>query len=237
MVQNTQLVALTPAELPATQAALADWCLSKMRDLGQEYRELSANLAIAKRNRWSRGGLISATRRTKQRIQHYRKIRVAVQAGYLIVPNFPIEVIAVRVREDSRPRYKTGRYASDVNTAEPHLLPAGEGEYVNELTNVQRFDNDEKGNPVMEAGYFNPTVDFPVVGIKPVIMEATARAMALRLFDKIGIANHSGRTSSRGSKRADPIVIGQILDPRYRSRWNEKPVSFFIAWWLDTSVL
>lgn len=235
---NLQLVALTPAEIPEQQAKLADWCLAKMKDLGREYRELSANLAIAKKNRWSRGGLISAVSRTRGRIQYYRKIRAAVQAGYLIIPNFPIEVMAVRVNR-SRAPYETGRWASEVNRADPQLLPVGVGRYVNEITDIARLGSDEKGVPLVEKGEYREEVDFPVIGVKPIIMEATSRAMKSLIFDRIGIANHSGRKTSAGQRRADPIVIGQILDPKGGATegWRLKPVSFFVAWWLDTAVL
>lgn len=238
------LVALTPAELPGTQAALGDWCLQKMRSLGQEYRELSENLAIAKKNRWSRGGLITAVRRVKGRIQYYRKIRVAVQAGYLIVPNFPIEVIAVRVSRNA-PARKEGRWDSDVNTAQPELLPPGAGRYVDGVTFTQdasynRTDPQTNKSELVRrraSAEFDPDIDFPVIGVKPIIMEATARAMALKVFDRIGVANHSGQTRSSRQRKADPIIIGQLIDPKYKGRWNEKVVSFFVAWWLDTDVL
>ena len=241
-VENRHLVALTPAELPAVQAELADWCLQKMRGLGQEYRELSANLAVAKRNRWSRGGLITAVRNTKNRIQYYRKIRTAVQAGYLIVPNFPIEVMAVRVNREAKPQ-RIGRFDSDVNTAEPEVLPVGVGRYVNEITftHSTKVREQQNGKDVVvdrrESGDYNDEVDFPVIGVKPIIMEATERAMSLKLFDRIGIANHSGSTSSYAQRRADPIVIGQIVEPKYKGKWNEKVVSFFVAWWLNTDAL
>src|SRR5438046_1850505 len=130
---HRSFVALTPHELPKAQEGIGEWCHAKMRDLGQEYRELSANLAIAKKNRWSRGGLIRAVASTKKRIQYYQKIKAAVKAGYLIIPNFPIEVIAVRVSRIA-PKDKEGRWASDINTAQPELLPVGAGRYVDEVT-------------------------------------------------------------------------------------------------------
>lgn len=213
-----------------------------MRELGTEYRELSANLAIAKKNRWSRGGLITAVRRTKGRIQYYKKIQTAVRAGYLIIPNFPIEVIAVRVDRDV-PVRRTGRWASDVNKADPQLLPVGVGRYVDEITFTEPVQMTEvqNGKEVAvtrrQTGDYNNEIDFPVIGVKPIIMEATARAMALKLFDRIGIANHTGRTTSAGSRRADPIVVGQVIDPKYKGRWDEKVITFFVAWWLDTNVI
>lgn len=240
---NQQLVALTPAELPQTQAALADWCQQKMRALGQEYRELSANLRIAKKNRWSRGGLINAVGRTKKRIQYYQKMRAAVQAGYLIIPNLPAEIIAVRVKESRPyPPVNYGTYPTDVNEVAHDALPAGTGKYVDETSvtvDESYNESDGKGGTRLvrrvEAGHYRDEIDFPVIAVKPIIMEATARAMALRIFDDIGVA-HGPDTTSRKRRRSDPIVVGRLHDPR-SSRYNKRYVTFFIAWWLDTAVL
>lgn len=49
--------------------------------------------------------------------------------------------------------------------------------------------------------------------------------MALKVFDQIGrVQTSSGR---------DPVLIGQLLDPR----GNGRRASFFIAWWVDTREL
>lgn len=243
-VPNQTLVALTPQEVAPAQQDLIVWCTKKMHGLGLEYAELQANLRVATRNRWSRGGLIKAVATLKRRIQYYGKIKAAVQAGYLIVPNFPIEVIAVRVARDQPYASKEGRWASDVNTAQPELLPVGHGRYVDEVLFTERADYvqtgaDGKDQRVQRtrSTTYDDAVDFPIVGVKPIIMKATARAMALRIFDRIGVANHSGRTHSRRQRKADPIIIGQIVEPKYKGRWNEKVVSFFVAWWLDTDSL
>ncbi len=240
--EHLTLVALSPTDLPATQAALAGWCQAKMRDLGQDYRELSANLRIAKKNRWSRGGLIKAVGMTKRRIQYYQKIRKAVEAGYLIVPNFPAEIMAVRVSRVNPP-YKEGAYATEVNQAPAEKLPVGEGRYVDETTATTLLRErrvDEQGkthHQVVEAGYFRDEIDFPVIAVKPQIMEATALAMALKVFDRIGVAHNGETQSSRRQRRADPIVVGQILDPKPKRYGQPKMVTFFIAWWLDTRSL
>jgi hypothetical protein len=64
-----------------------------------------------------------------------------------------------------------------------------------------------------------------------VVMEATALAMSKRIFDRIGVVT---------GKKEDPVVVGQIIDPRSKSVWHHQPdrmVTFFIAWWLDTRTL
>jgi hypothetical protein len=68
-------------------------------------------------------------------------------------------------------------------------------------------------------------VDFPLQGVMPEVLRATSRAMALKLFDQLGVVlNNGGR---------DPIVVGQLLDPKGNSRL----VTFFVAWWLNTDTL
>ena len=238
-MENLSLVALTPQEIAPAQAQLASWCTAKMRALGKEYAELQANLRVAKRNRWSRGGLINAVGRTKKRISYYQKIKLAVQRGYLIVPNFDIDVIAVRVQGDRPPALRDSYPSFKITNAKPDLLPAGQGRYVDqavEFADYRETVADPKrpgqtktiGNVVV-ADYIEE-VDFPVIGIKPQILEAAEHAMALRIFDRIGIVQHR--------RRSDPILVGQLIDPRsLYIRTRPDVVSFFIAWWLNTEAL
>jgi hypothetical protein len=69
-------------------------------------------------------------------------------------------------------------------------------------------------------------VDFPMRAMKPVILQAAARAMALKIFDQIGTVENSRAVG-------DPILVGQLLDPR----GNRRRTTFFIAWWVDTEML
>jgi len=63
---------------------------------------------------------------------------------------------------------------------------------------------------------------------KPRIMEATSRAMALKIFDDFGILP--------AQRKGDPMIIARIIDPRSRS-YSDKHVSFLITWHLDTRTL
>lgn len=253
-MENQSLVALTPADVAPAQRQLSDWCTQKMRALGREYRDLSANLRIAKKNRWSRGGLIKAVALTKRRIQYYLKMKRIVEAGYLIIPNLPIELIAVRVDRDN-PRYKTARYPSHINEAKPELLPPDTGRYVDETLphrtatraqadaqgNVKR---DSQGNALKESyavvgdSGFREEIDFPLIAVKPIVMQATSDALHRFLFDQVGIATGGdyATVQSQRRRRSDPMVVGQIIDPR-STKYQRRVVSFFIAWWLNTEDL
>lgn len=63
---------------------------------------------------------------------------------------------------------------------------------------------------------------------KPKIMEATTRAMALKIFDDFGILPEE--------RKQDPLIIARIRDPR-STAYNHRFVSFIIAWNLNTSTL
>jgi hypothetical protein len=232
-VAHRQVVALVPSDLPAAQSSLVSWTRAKIIALGEELREQRQNLAQAKRLKWKHTGWTSAISRTRKRMIYFAKIQTALRAGFLIVPNFDVEVIAVRVANANR----SPNEAVDVNTAAPQLLPPGIGQYVdNQLSGhfETRAWKDSQGRDHSTQD-FHPTaydteIDFPATLVKPVVMEATQLAMDQLLFDRIGIV--------RKSRRSDPIVVGQIIDPATTSKWQlrsqPKCVTFFVAWWLDT---
>jgi hypothetical protein len=250
---RSQFVALTPADVAPAQASLADWCTAKMRELGHDYRDLLSNLTIAKRNRWRTTALIPAVKKLKQRIQYYQKMRVAVQAGYVMMPNLPIEVIAVRVARAAPQRKFVVGYPTKINEAQPELIPADTGRYVDDTLpheegDRNRYDSkgmvmkDSHGNVITEpwarTDSYDETIDFPMTLVKPIILEATEHAMRRYLFDRIGIAfgEDTSTIASATRRRADPIVIGQLIDPR-STKYNKRMTSFFIAWWLDPNSL
>lgn len=62
----------------------------------------------------------------------------------------------------------------------------------------------------------------PLDVARPEVMDATRRAMALELFDQVGVARNNAAAG-------DPIVCGVIRDPTRRG----KQVTFFVAWCLN----
>jgi len=225
---DRQLVALSPSEMPATQAALTDWCDEKLAQLRAEQTDLEEHLLIATSNGWRLRGLQSAINRTRRRLTFYDKVKAAVSAGFLVVPNFPVRVLAVRV-DRARPRRTEASYSrSSWFDAKPDLLPAGEGGYVDDrvlFSDHSYSEADGKGGTRQVQCYVSEDYDapdFPFAMVKPAVIRATEQAMALRLFDTIGmVENSSGR---------DPIMVGQLLDPR----GNDRRITFFVAWWLHT---
>lgn len=238
----TSLVALSSADLPDTQQQIRQWCHTRIVQLGSELRDYRQNLRQAQQMHWKRSSWVRLVSRTKQQMLYYVKIKTAVAAGYVVIPNFPAEVMAVRVAERGGPGYATGSYPTRINEAKADLnLPPGDGRYVDEMlpTYDSSYNQTVQGKEtkvpqVTRTGKYNPIPDFPLALVKPIVLEATQRAMALNIFDRIGLA-HGGSNMSKARRKSDPLVVGQILDPR--DKYREKRVTFFVAWWINVEDL
>lgn len=238
MSEATTLVALTPAEMPAAQTALVDWCLRRMREVAAITRDLAKNLEIAKRNRWgSRVSLQTTLARERKRIDFYRKIKAAVQEGYLIIPNFPVDAFAVRVTSNAPPRIADTYVSDNIIETRAQLAGPGEGRYVDDTQlyhdyrrQITKADGTKETTGQVFATKYDEVIDLPMTVIKPIVLEATERAMALKIFDTLGIVRQ---------RKRDPIIVGTIIDPRERYPRSDhaKRVTFFIAWWLDLETL
>lgn len=228
---DLELVALAPSDMPAAQQALTAWCDHKIRTLSDELKEIEDHRLIATANGWKMASLTSRINLTARRVTYYEKLKAAVEAGYLIVPNMPVDVLAVRVKRE-KPLYASSEYeGSSKFNVTPQILPPGEGRYVDDRVftrDASHAVSTKDGGTTVKSlhiadSYDEP--DFPWTAVKPAVLDATARAMALKLFDQIGVvSNTSGR---------DPIMVGQLLDPRGQRRC----ATFFLAWWLNTADL
>lgn len=229
------LVALTPSEVVPAQAQLVGWCQQKILALSRDLREQRSNHRQASKMHWKRSGWANAARKTKHQMVYYCKIRDAAKLGYLIVPNFDVDLIAVRVQRASPER------KMDVHLATPEVLPPGKGRYVSaalvgyeEPRTYKDYQGKEKTVQDFHPTDFSTDLDFPVQLVKPLILSATNQAMAHLLFDRVGVV--------RGGRKSDPIVVGQIINPKTGNRYgtfrnNPTVVSFFVAWWLDLEML
>lgn len=233
---NINVVALTPAEMVPAQQELIGWCDGKIRALKDEADDLALHEKLAIENGWKTSVVTAGLNRTARRITYYEKMRAALAAGYLLVPNMPIDVLAVRVDRAKQPEETRsspwGRFAAQPQAS----LPAGVGRYVDETIEQRVRSNhsvNDKGERVIEKQYYSgdyDEVDFPIAVTKPVILQATARAMALKIFDEIGRVRNDGQSFR---SKADPIMVGRLRDPRK----GHTGATFFIAWWVDTSSL
>ncbi len=68
-------------------------------------------------------------------------------------------------------------------------------------------------------------IDFPIQMARPKIMKAVTRAMALKIFDELGIFPED--------KKKDPMIIARMKAPS-TNRFARRYISFVVAWHLNT---
>jgi hypothetical protein len=177
---------------------------------------------------WKSGTLENQYRKSVKLGEYYEKIKGALLAGYYIVPNFPIQMFAIRSKRGRKPKgYSTNYWTSHEQKA--NELPSGEGDYQNPFP--LRYRNSEKVGDKYETMNY-PTewdnMEFPITMAKAPIMEAATTALGLKIFDQIGVMPAT-------RKKEDPVIIGQIFHKR--GPGSVKRVSFMIAWHLNTNML
>jgi hypothetical protein len=232
------VLAKDPHEMELAQAKLIGWARGRTDVLRHELAEAEENLAIAKKGKYRMGPWQRQVRVAKKRLTYYEKVHAALEAGYCIVPDFPISTIAVRTDQKKvSDKVHKGYSVPDIKSKE---LPTGEGEYtdpqpvVNQWTEKRTRKNTsgekyEYDQPMIRAWEFDD-VDFPFHIVKPRVLEQTTRAMTLKVFDEIGVL--PAMTSKRNR---DPMVIGRIV--RKEGSYQEHSICFLISWWIDTRQL
>lgn len=237
---NISVTALVPEQMSSCQSALVAWCQQKIADVRGEAVELRGAFEQAKAKKWKTSVLRRHALLAEKRVVFYEKMLAALEHGFIIVPNFPVGMFAVRKEGSPDRRYlgyvKVG-YSRPKHEQIPDNLPEGEGEYQNPYPYVYDFGRtkDEHGNEIVAtAPNAWKELDFPVAMAKPEIMEAADRAMALKIFDQLGILPAEVIRTGRATR--DPIIVGQLVDPR-STTYNKKVVTFMIAWHLDTRAL
>ena len=257
-VPETHLVATDPVEMKAAQGDLKAWLEQRLTILERDIREANAALNVARRNGWATVALASARTRAVDEETFYNKILAAVEAGYTMIPDFPIQVFAVRRGED--PKQESQTFTGVINASStwlghpipPDCAPAGAGDYRNpqpatwDQTRENNFATPENKEPryyTTVERFTHPAapISFPTTTARSPIMRATAKAMKEKTFDQIGVCHPNipvanTRRVNRASARAgDPLIIGQILHKRVGSK--QKVASFIIAWHLNLEEL
>lgn len=228
-VQNIQLTATEPSEMINAQQKLITWCDLKISYLGKEATDLLEATDHAKKMKWKSSALEGQYNRCVRRVEYYKKIKAALLEGYYVVPNFPIQMFAIRTKAKNVKGSSHSYWGNHNQDAQE--LTIGGGEYKNPAPIVQRLSEERNSdNKIIQASESFATewddFEFPITMAKPRIMEATSRAMALKIFDQIGIMPPT--------RNDDPVIIGQIFN---KNGYSKKTVSFMIAWHLDTKVL
>jgi hypothetical protein len=229
------VIATSPKDMEASQRLLIAWAEHKIQSIGVELAEAQLQLKLAKEHKWNTAGWRSQVSKIERRSQFYLKIKLAVEAGYYIVPPFPMDIFAIRVNR-ALPHEYLGTN-SDNHNQPPEVLTAGEGRYVDPRPIRESFPDEEMrgGKMVPVTQYFAvdyQDVDFPFKLARAEIREATDKALALKIFDTLGVLPRV--------RSPDPIICGQIYYPTvkpYRRYEYNKAVNFFVAWWLDTRTI
>lgn len=259
------LVATSPVEMQAAQGDLRAHLEQKLTQIERDIIEANAALNEARRNGWATGALTAARNRLVDDETYYNKILAAVEAGHTIIPEFPVEVFAVRRHEPEKQAGQT--YHGSVSASSTYLghaaesdcAPAGAGEYRNPEpeTATRTMENkisgaQERGEPrwythVTRTGRPVGPITFPSITARSPIMRATAEAMKDKVFDQIGVClpvqkAAKGRVIRPQPRRrqmnaavGDPLVIGQVL--RKSEGGRQRCTSFIIGWYLNLNEL
>lgn len=230
-----EVTATTPQEMQESNSALVRWCEHKLALLKAEAKELKEAFEHAVAHKWKASTLKNQADRATKKITFFEKIKAALEAGYYIVPNFPVDVFMIRTdRESPRSKVVMGTYKASSWPFKqgPGKLPIGEGDYKPcdpLVVENSSTDPSTKKTTYTEWATEWGDIDFPVVMAKPTIMEAVSRAMAYKIFDQFSLFKPGS---------GDPIIVGEIVDGT--AAWhpqNSRRVTFIIAWRLDTKDL
>lgn len=228
--KDITVVARNPADMAAAQVALIDWAKRKIESETKIREDADANYQQAIKAKWRSRSWERVLNLAAQRVTFYEKLLKALELGYYIVPPFDVELFAIRTTRKSPDSQRTD-YQYHNFEQKPKLLPEGAGDYVSPQPEVHYRSLPgpvKDGKPTETKEYYAHSfldVDFPFKLARPAVLAETTKAMALRLFDQLGVLPRT--------RAADPIVVGQIIPPHRRDR----PVTFFVAWWLNTEDL
>ena len=231
------VIATSPKDMEAGQRSLILWAARKIQMVKNEIEEARAQLKLAHENKWNTAGWRSQILKQERRAEFYRKIKAALEAGYYIVPPFPIDIFAIRTDRRRPHRYDSSH--SNNHDQPAKALAIGAGRYVDPRPVRDWNEHQEKrGDKMVTVTNYYATeyqdVDFPFKLAKAEVRAATDRAMKAMIFDRLGVLPRK--------RSPDPIVVGEIIvpnQPAYRMGRHGTPqvVSFFVAWWLDTKTL
>lgn len=233
-LESRSLVAIDIGDMPVVQRQLITICDRKMAELSRDLAEAQENFEHAKKMKWRTSAFRSLITRCEKQLIYYEKVKAAVEAGCVVCPPMPgAEVVAIRTnRARPKPNLKTTRssWSPTSLTQTPDGLKIGEGEYKspNPTTYRDAIAFDEQGNPKLWEHWAEEfqLVEFPVAVVNPKILNAASEAMKLKIFDSIEVVGAPRR-------KADPILIGRIKDPRP----HREGITFFLAWWLDPETI
>lgn len=233
------VIARTAEEMGVAQKKLVSWADQNVTALSVRLKDAQANLEFYKKKKWRTEPLKNAVRIAEQDVEKWVKVKAALEAGYVIIPNMPdqaFDVFAIRTTAKN-PRQNVTRIRWSVEDQKTNSPPLGEGKYVSPVATeaseqvVLKHEKDKA--PVYGTERWAEEfrdIDFPFRMAKPQILEDTAKAMELGIFDDIIAAPKTRQSRVRG----DPMIMGRILT---RRGWQTRAITFLITWFVDTEDL
>lgn len=227
MDTNVQVIARNPAQMIKSQAAVIEWCDRKIEATIIEVADLTENYEIARQNKWRSRPWKQRMKLQERKRSFYEKVKAALEAGYYMIPPFPVDIFAIRTDRKKPNTTDSGWYGTQF-LQKPRLLPEGQGEYVSDRPLIFQRTETVKNNDgtTKEVTHYWPKefqdVDFPFGFAKPAVLKAASEAMARKLFDQMGVLPIRRRDG-------DPMIVGQIVHPNKRFEY----VTFFVAWWMN----
>lgn len=227
------LVATDRPSLERAHAQMIEWAKARRDKVDVDTDVESTALDLAVQNGWATAAFTRRLNLLARQRTFYAKILAALEAGYAIVPNFPMTIFAIRTTATTaRAEQSRSRWARFAQPAQ--LLPQGDGAYRDPGPAIYQHTEQEQNSKgeATTVTLYTPAelgdVEFPIALARPELMTRVGEAMAVKLFDEIGVAEDA---PSRG--RGDPILIGRLLNPRR----NAPSLTFFLGWYFDPSRL
>lgn len=248
IVPQFHAVAVNATEMASAKAGIKMWLEQKVLSMDAEVKQAQEAYESAIKHKWKSSSFKNQIAKFESRKRYYEKLLAAVHAGFTIVPNMPVDVFAIRVnRDDPKWQWNEGTSTYSYSSASPSVpdeeeqrIPVGEGHYESPRQKFteykekrKKLDKDGKEIEVYHVeqvceGF--DQIEFPLAIAHPMVMDATAQAMAMKIFDRIGVVPQTRQRGYRG----DPIVLGQITR---KEGGQTKTASFLIAWYLDPRTL
>jgi hypothetical protein len=93
------VLATSPSEMEAGQRSLILWAARKIQNIKIELTDAQYQLQECVTKKWNTAGWRGQVLKLEKRLSFYRKIKAALEAGYYIVPPFPVDVFAIRTNK------------------------------------------------------------------------------------------------------------------------------------------
>ncbi len=232
-VSPITLYATSPDQLAVSHKELHNWCVAKIAELDEERKEQEALLAAAMKGRFKVSTVERLLNRTQRRVVFYEKVKLALEKGYFVVPNMPMQTLAIRTRlKIPAGHAERGNWREFAQQAQ--ALAPGLGEYQNPLPQVERDHDTEKNakGETVEFAICYPIawkdLEFPIELASPALLETANQAIQEKLFDELGFVRDEKRATTR---HGDPILVGRIRNPEPR----RLDVTFFLGWRINTT--